>query len=233
MYKNKRSLAIIPARGGSKGLPGKNLREMNGKPMIAWTIEQANNSELLDRAIVTTDSEEIAEVAAKWGGDVPFIRPSHLAQDDSAMIGALEHALQSVDEEYDIILLLEPTSPLRNSHDIDRGIMLLVDNWDTHDSIVSLGEVQLENPEICKLVESERVVPYNKESRKITYRQQLEKVYFPYGVLYGSKTSTISKYEGFYQDRTLPMFIDRWQNYEVDDRCDFICIDAIMKDMEF
>ena len=149
------------------------------------------------------------------------------------MIDALQHAIGEIDEEYDIIILLEPTSPLRNNTDIDRGIMLLVDNWNSHDSIVSLGEIQLENPEICKLIENKNVVPYSKESRKITYRQQLEKVYFPYGVLYGSKATTLSKYEGFYQDRTLPMLIDRWQNYEVDDRYDFICIDAIMKDREF
>lgn len=233
MYKNKRSLAIIPARGGSKGLPGKNLKDMNGKPLIAWTIDQANKSILLDRSVVSTDSEEIADIARQWGGDVPFIRPGKLAQDDSAMIDALEHAIQSLDEEYDIIILLEPTSPLRDQRDIDRGIMLLVDNWDTHDAIVSLGEVQLENPEICKLVKNNSVCPYNDNSRKITCRQQLDTVYFPYGVLYGSKSSTLVDNAGFYQNRTLPMFIDRWQNYEVDDRFDFICIDAIMKDREF
>ena len=168
MYKNKKSLAIIPARGGSKGLPGKNLKEMNGKPLIAWTIAQAEKSTLLDRAIVSTDSEKIAK---QWGGDVPFIRPSEIAQDSSAMIDALQHAIGEIDEEYDIIILLEPTSPLRNNTDIDRGIMLLVDNWNSHDSIVSLGEIQLENPEICKLIENKNVVPYSKESRKITYRQ--------------------------------------------------------------
>jgi CMP-N,N'-diacetyllegionaminic acid synthase len=148
MYKNKKILAIIPARGGSKGLPNKNIVDLNGKPLIGWTILQAKNSEAIDRCIVSTDSKEIYKISKDLGGDVPFIRPAELASDSTPMTSTLIHAMQSISEKYDVIVLLEPTSPLRKQNDIDRGIRMLIDNWDDFDTLVSVGEVHLENPEI-------------------------------------------------------------------------------------
>jgi len=122
MYKGKKILALIPARGGSKGLPGKNIKPLLGKPLIAWTIEQAKASKYVDRVVVSTDDDEIAEVAIRYGAEVPFLRPKELARDDSPTIDAILHALDFFSdkgERFDLLALLEPTSPLRDSEDID------------------------------------------------------------------------------------------------------------------
>jgi N-acylneuraminate cytidylyltransferase len=122
-------LAIIPARGGSKGLPGKNIRPLAGIPLIAHTIWFAKLCPEIDRCIVSTDSPEIAEVARQFGAEVPFIRPSMLAQDDTPMWPVLRHALVSVEQHYpvryDLLLLLDPTSPAREPSDISEALRRL------------------------------------------------------------------------------------------------------------
>lgn len=121
MIGDQRILAIIPARGGSKGLPRKNVLNLAGKPMIAWSIEAARQSRYIDRCIVSTDDSEIAQVAREHGGDVPFIRPAEHAQDHST---TLDVALHAIDElpGCQLVVILQPTSPLRTSEDIDRTI---------------------------------------------------------------------------------------------------------------
>ncbi len=233
MYGEKTILALIPARGGSKGLPRKNIRPLLGKPLIAWTIEQAKASKYIDRVVVSTDDEEIAEIARKYGAEVPFMRPKELARDDSPTIDAILHALEFFSkrgENFDLLALLEPTSPLRKKGDIDRGIELLINSGNKATAVVSVGKVTLEHPAIMKVITEEGLlknfwdVPEN-----IYQRQQLPDVYFPYGVLYLSYVDALLKYHTFYQPKTLPLFIERWQNYEIDDYYDFLCIEAIMK----
>jgi len=127
MYKNKRILALIPARGGSKGLPGKNTLSFHGKPLIAHSISQAFESKYLDKVMVSTDSEKIASVSQKYGAFVPFLRPKSLANSKSNMTDVVIHALNYLSrkgEDYDMVLLLQPTSPLRISEDIDKAIEL-------------------------------------------------------------------------------------------------------------
>src|SRR3989339_1217246 len=130
MYKNKSILCIIPARGGSKGVPGKNIKPLCGKPLIAYSIAHAKKSRYIDRVIVSTDSLPIAAVARRCGAEVPFIRPARLARDNSGTIEVLVHAVKTLEEEgtqsYDIIVLLHATTPLRNPADIDNCIELLV-----------------------------------------------------------------------------------------------------------
>lgn len=128
MYKDKRIVALIPARGGSKGLPRKNVLPLNGKPLIAWTIEQTRASEYVDRVIVTTDDEEIASVARANGADVPFLRPRELASDTAKAMDVILHALdwlEAHNDRFDVIVLLQPTSPLRTTVDIDNALRLL------------------------------------------------------------------------------------------------------------
>lgn len=124
-------LAIIPARGGSKGIPGKNIKMMAGKPLIVWAIEAAKKSKLLTRVIVSTDDEKIAEAAREYGAEVPFLRPKEIAQDLSTDVEFLLHALDWLKEkenyEPEIVLRLPPTSPLRTAANIDEGIQKLID----------------------------------------------------------------------------------------------------------
>lgn len=126
---NLRILAIVPARGGSKGLPGKNIRPFAGLPLIAHSLRCAKLAQSLARVIVSTDSEEIADVARQYGGDVPFLRPKELATDTSPLLPVLAHALRTIEEQegsdYDAVLLLDPTSPARLPAEIDRASEML------------------------------------------------------------------------------------------------------------
>ena len=124
MYKDRTILGIIPARGGSKGLPRKNILEMSGKPLVAWTIERAISSKYLDMVIVNTDDNEIANISVKYGAEVPFLRPEKLAGDKTPMIDVIIHTIDFLEEEnkaFDYVALLEPTSPLRKIDEIGRA----------------------------------------------------------------------------------------------------------------
>jgi CMP-N-acetylneuraminic acid synthetase len=231
MYNEKKILAIIPARGGSKGLPGKNIKSLLGKPLIGWTIEQAKASKYIDEIFVSTDSREIADVAENFGISVPFLRPKELASDTSPSSEFVLHTInyyRNKDSNFDYILLLEPTSPLRKKKDIDKAIELLKEG-DNSIGVVSLGEVHTEHPNIVKYVsEDGKILPFVNNQTKVTHRQSLSKAYFPYGVVYLVKTEYFEKEMKFYEENTTPYFIERWQNYEVDDIFDFLCIESIL-----
>lgn len=142
MIGSKRLVAIIPARGGSKRLPRKNILDLAGKPLIAWTIEAGLKSKYVDRVIVSTDDEEIAEISKKYGADVPFIRPKELASDTSSIINAVRHAIQLLREngdDFEYILLLQPTSPLRTEEHINQAIQLLIEK--KADGVLSIVKV--------------------------------------------------------------------------------------------
>ncbi len=230
----KRILGLIPARGGSKRLPRKNVKLLKGKPLIEWSIKQAKRSHLISRVVVSTDDEEIASIAKKCGAEVPFLRPEHLARDDSSSIDVILHCLDFFSnhgETFDVVLLIEPTSPLRKKQDLDNGLTLLLDNFDRADSVISVGEIHLEHPKWVKRIDEGYVKPFYGDSDRQEQQFLNEKAYFPYGVLYASKVTTLRKYQTFYQPRTLPYFIDRWQCYEIDDIYDFICIEGILNMM--
>jgi CMP-N,N'-diacetyllegionaminic acid synthase len=128
MIQGKKVLALITARGGSKGLPGKNTRLLVGEPLIAWTIKAARSSSYVDRVLVSTDSDEIARIARIYGAEVPFLRPAHLATDLAKQEDAILHAMEwceSHDQKYDYIMVLVPTTPLRDSAEIDLTLEML------------------------------------------------------------------------------------------------------------
>ena len=234
MYKDKKILGLIPARGGSKGLPGKNIKPLLGIPLIAWTVKQALRSKYLDRVIVSTDSMEIARAAKKYGAEIPFMRPKELAADKSNIIDTVLHALSYFEKSginFDYLALLETTSPLRKDNDIDKAIKKLIDCGGKAESLVSVGKIALEHPEYAKIITgNNRVKPYACNGRRPTaLRQKLPDAYFPYGVIYLSKVSAIKKYNAVYPGRIWPYVIERWQNYEINDILDFLCIEAILK----
>lgn len=231
MYKGKKILAIIPARGGSKGLPGKNIRPLLGKPLIGWSIEHAQQSKYIDEIFISTDSPEIAAVAETFGVKVPYLRPADLASDSAPSSGFVIHTIEEYQKKgqtFDYILLLEPTSPSRKNEDIDRAIMLAIEN-PNKDGVVSLGEVHMEHPSIVKKITNKNMIEPYVETQKVTQRQQLSKAYFPYGVVYLVKVNTFMDTRQFYGSNSIPMFIERWQCYEVDDIYDFLAIEAILK----
>lgn len=235
MYKDKTILAIITARGGSKGLPGKNIKEIGGKPLIGWTLEQAKASRYIDDIFVSTDSKEIAAVSEMFDVVVPELRPDILAQDTTPSTDVIEYTInymESKNKFFDYFLLLEPTSPLRKENDIDNIIEAAV-NHSEFDGVISVGEVHTEHPSIIKKINhSGKIVPYIENGTEVYQRQQHDKAYFPYGVGYLEKIEVFKRKHAIYTENVLPYFIERWQNYEIDDIYDFICIDGIMKFMQ-
>jgi CMP-N,N'-diacetyllegionaminic acid synthase len=224
----KKIIAIIPARGGSKGIPKKNIALVAGKPLIQYTIESAKQSKKIDKLVVSTDSEEIATIARNLGVEV-IKRPTEFARDDSSTMDVINHVLEVVEEKFDMLAILEPTSPLRKEEDIDNAISLLLKEYETADAVISLGEIALENPFLSKIIKNKFLTPLIKTENKVYQRQQLQKTYFPYGVIYLSKINTLLETDTFYQEKTIPYFIERWQNYEIDDAYDLIVVERIIQ----
>lgn len=233
MINNKRIIAIIPARGGSKGLPGKNIRLLNSKPLIAWSIEQALNSIYVDTVMVTTDDGHIAEIAGNFGAEVPFLRPIHLATDTANTYDVIRHTIDFYSNQkqyFEYVLLLEPTSPLRQKNDIDRAIETLDENCHQYHSLVTLGEVSTHPCILKKFDESGLgIIPYVKDEKQTYRRQDNAPAYFPYGVAYLAKVNELLKENTFYMKQCMGMKIERSQCYEIDDLYDFLCVEAIMK----
>lgn len=231
MIGDKSVIAIIPARAGSKGLPGKNTRPLCGKPLIAWSIESALKARHVDEVLVSTDGDEIARIAAQFGAQVPFRRPTELAADTATTLSAVEHALSHYNgrgRRFDLVVLLEPTSPLREDTDIDRMLERLAAHWDRFDAIVSIGEVR-EHPSIMKRLRGEEIEPYCPELTLTTRRQDNAPAYFPYGVAYIVKATTLLEEKTFYARRCTYHIVNRYQGYEIDDLHDFLCVEAVMK----
>lgn len=167
MYKNKTILGLIPARGGSKGIPGKNIARLGNRPLIAWTIESARSSLLLDRFICSTDSPEIRDLAQKLGCEAPFLRPTTLAADDSRSVDVVLHALDHLDQSYDYILLLQPTTPFRQASEIDGIITQGVD--EDADLTVSVSAAK-KHPSALYGLENGTLIPYLNADRECTRR---------------------------------------------------------------
>lgn len=232
MYQNKTFLAIVPARSGSKGLTGKNIRELCGKPLIAWSIDSGLSSSNIDEVVVSTDCEEIAKISKKYGASVPFLRPADLASDTATTFDAIKHTIEyyenNLQKTYDYIILLEPTSPLREKNDLDEMIQKIVALDNDFDAIVSIGEVH-EHPSIMKQLDGNNIKPYCAELAMASRRQDNQPAYFPYGVAYIVKTKTLLEEKTFYPARTMHHIIKRYQCYEIDDIYDFLAIENIMK----
>lgn len=233
MYRNNKVLAIIPARGGSKGLKSKNIKKLCSKPLIAWSIESALKSKYIDKLMVTTDSQEIADISKEYGADVPFLRPPELASDTATTFDAVKHTIDfyknNKNMEFDYIVLLEPTSPLREDDDIDNMIEKIISCSDNFDSIVSVGEVH-EHPSIMKkIVDNSFLENYCQELEMKSRRQDNDTAYFPYGVAYIVKTESLLEEKTFYTNKNTFYEIKRYQCYEIDDIYDFLAVENIMK----
>jgi CMP-N-acetylneuraminic acid synthetase len=231
MIAGKSVIAIIPARAGSKGLPGKNIRPLCGKPLVAWSIESARASRYVDEVLVSTDGDDIARIAEQFGAAVPFRRPAELASDAATTLSAVQHALEHYlrkARSFDIVALLEPTSPLREESDIDSMLERLSSAWDDFDAVISIGEVQ-EHPSIMKRLRGPELEPYCAELARTTRRQDNPAAYFPYGVAYIVKTASLLEEGSFYPRRCTYHLLRRYQSYEIDDLHDFLCVEAVMK----
>jgi CMP-N,N'-diacetyllegionaminic acid synthase len=219
MYKNNRFLAVIPARGGSKGIPGKNIIDLNGKPLIQYSIDAALESKYIDDIIVSTDSEEIANVAKQCGAKVPFIRPSELSSDQAKTIDVLIHAIAEMKnsgKEYDYIVLLQPTQPLRLSQHIDESIEKLVES--EKESLVGVTPVQ-DHPILVRSInESEELVPLLNTSSTVR-RQDFPDYYKVNGAIYVNKLDGFNN-ETSLNDNIVPYVMDYRYSVDIDEMID-------------
>lgn len=223
--------AVIPARGGSKGVVRKNVSLVGGKPLIAWTIDAAKACKGLDRVVVNTDDYEIAEVAKAYGAEVPFIRPSELAQDDSPVFEALNHGLDFFELEGYVsthIMQLNPTSPLRTVSHLDQAIDLLVKSQT--DSVVTVTEAH-SHPYWCKVIRDdgtmEDFLELGPDQFKI--RQQLPKVYSLNGSVFLVENRLI-RGNTYYSDKTVPLLMSADDSLDIDTPWEMYLANLVLTD---
>ena len=232
MYKGKNILGIIPARGGSKGLPRKNIKPLLGKPLIAWTIEQALASKYLDRVIVSTDDKEIAEISKKYGAEIPFMRPKELAEDNAKGIDVVLHAIDWLKENnkrkhYDLIILLQPTSPLRATEDIDKTIELLF--LKEAKAIVSVCEVDHHPLWANILPEDGCMKDFIRQEIINRNRQELPIFYRLNGAIYLAYCDYIKEQESFFGEKTFACIMPRERSIDIDKEIDLRLAEILIK----
>lgn len=234
MIGDKRVLAIVPARAGSKGLPGKNIRPLGGKPLLAWPIEAALASAHVDRTIVSTDSAEYAEIAQKYGAEAPFLRPPEHAIDTAPSIDFILHAIDTLaldGDEYHYLVLLEPTSPLTEASDIDGALNELAQKSDVASAAIGVALMETQHPAYAVRCAKEGLISpmSGGDFSNLPRRQDLEPIFALDGSFYISTVEALVSEKSFCHDRTLGLVTERHKAYEVDDIIDFICIEAILK----
>jgi len=226
-------LAIIPARGGSKGIPGKNMRPFAGKPLIVHSIGSALRAPSVDRVIVSTDSEEIARISKDAGAEIPFLRPASLAQDDSSIMDAVTDLIEKLrlQERYEPthLLLLQPTSPLRTAEDIENAVRLLEKHQ--AESVVSL--CRTENLLLSK-DSRDRVAILNPEMALENSNRQVLPNYFKLdgSMIYLVQTSTFLRERSFLGGKLVGYEIERWRAVDLDEPQDWVVGELIFQNQE-
>lgn len=225
MIDGRNVIALIPARGGSKGLPRKNILEMGGLPLIGYTIKAAGDAECIDRVVVSTDDTETAGIAINLGANL-ITRPDELATDYTPMIDVISHAIDCEAREgrrHEYLVLLQPTSPLTGADDIDAAMKMLV-NTPGADAVVSVNKT---NAYLDVTLDD----GYVRSSRGDSRRQDMDIAYRRNGALFISSIDTLLKTGTFCHTRTLGYEVPKHKAFEVDDIVDFVCIEAIMGNM--
>ena len=227
-----RVLAVIPARGGSKSVPYKNIASVGGKPLLAWTILTAQRCSILDRIIVSTDDIAIAETAQAWGAEVPFMRPLELARDDTPGIEPILHAVNWLAryENYwpDYVLVLQPTSPLRTTEDIERAIQLAMER--DADSVVSVSLAH-QHPYWAKRITSDgHLVDFIPLDRHYVRRQDLPAAYVLNGAIYLARRQVLVEKQSWYTARTYAYIMPLERSLDIDTPWDLYLADLILED---
>ncbi len=223
-----RCLAVIPARGGSKGVPRKNLRLLAGVPLIALSIAFARSCKCIARVVVTTDDEEIAAVARRSGAEVPGLRPPELAGDDVPLLPVVQEAVRRADPkgEYPAVLLLQPTTPLRIEPDVQSALHELQQHPDC-DAVLSLTPVR-QHPFRMRLLEDGVPVPLFKTPEGTAQRQDLPEVYYFSGAIVAARREALLRQRTFWGENLRAVVVDDFSGIDIDDEMDFLHVEAAM-----
>jgi len=222
-------LAIIPARGGSKGIPMKNIQRLDGKPLIEYTIRSAISSSKINRVIVSTDNARIGQISKKAGAEVPFLRPKNLSRNNSQTIETIKHTinfLQKYSYEPDIICLLQPTSPIRDLAVIDNSITKLQRSNAT--SVVTVTKIK-NHPFASFWYSKGYLEPFKASFAKYYQRQQYPPLYYPTGAVYTFCTKTLKKYNSINGPRIKPIIINQEDNIDIDTLFDLFIAEMRMR----
>ena len=232
MINGKSVLAIIPARGGSKGLPGKNIKKLCGKPLIAWSIEVAETCSAIDRVVVSTDDDKLVDVVKKYGAEVPFERPAELANDTASTINVIFHTIDWLREHQDFrpeyILLLQPTSPLRTVEDIEGTIQTLKDK-DAR-AVVSVCETDHHPWWSNILSEDGNMKDFIRPKILNKRRQDLPKYYRLNGAIYLAATKYLRERNGFFGPNTFAYEMPKERSVDIDSDLDFKLVSLLLQD---
>ena len=216
-------IAIIPARGGSTGLPGKNTRLLGGYPLICHSISAALDSKFISRVIVSTDDENIAEISRECGAEVPFIRPKELADDTSMVMDAYLHLIDKLSvegsEKIESFVALLPTAPLRTSEDIDNAVEIFTKN--EADSVMSVTETAIPIEWYMKITDSGILSNYLTEKSLINNRQDFNQAYNPNGAIYVFRTEILRRTRQYISNKTYAYVMPRDRSADIDDLLDF------------
>ncbi|ASJ74413.1 cytidylyltransferase domain-containing protein [Granulosicoccus antarcticus] len=224
MIGTRKVLAVIPARGNSKGLPGKNVIPLAGKPLIAWSIDAALDSDCVDRVVVSTDSQEIADIAKRWGADVPFLRPAALAMDDTPGMAPLLHACQMV-PGYDLVVLLQPTSPLRTAADVDKAIEQMIRQ--KADFCIGVTRAK-HHPNWLFCLSEEGHLERYEEALMQTDRQSLSPVFAPNGAIYIANIAAMEEHKSMNGPRTVAYEMSAERSADIDTAMDLKICEVLM-----
>ena len=224
-------IAIIPARGGSKGVPGKNIKDLCGKPLIAYAIESAKQSKYIDKVVVDTDDTEIAEVAKKYGAEIPYLRPAYLAKDTSEAQDVYVHGVEKLMEEYgehiQKFVVLLPTAPFRRGRHIDEAIELFHEA--KAETLVSMTEVEVPVEWYYKKDTFNRVVNAGLgDHESVQNRQKREKYYVPNGAIYILDYDLLKEKRTYYCDNTITYVMSSEDSVDIDTAMDFEIASVLM-----
>jgi CMP-N,N'-diacetyllegionaminic acid synthase len=226
MLHNKSVMAVIPARGGSRALPRKNIMPLAGKPMIAWTIEEAKKSKYIDKLIVSSEDHEIINISKHYGCEVPYIRPIDLSKDNVPAVQAILHAL-SIFNNFDYVVMLQPSSPLRIVDDIDSALEQMRKNDNL--SLVSVTRV-IQHPNWMFTISSEGFLRnINNEEEIAAQRQEQHAVYLLNGAIQIAKTHFLMKNKKFFFNETAAFIMPPERSFEIDTELDFVLVESLMK----
>lgn len=223
-------LGIIPARGGSKGVPRKNIKPLLGKPLIAWTIEAAKQSMYIDSLVLSSEDPEIIQVAKDWGCEAPFIRPEELARDETSGMEPVFHALKQL-PGYEYVVLLQPTSPLRQAEDIDACLIECLDP-DTP-ACVSVVETVKSPYWMYSLNDKGRLDPLLKNNPGYERRQDTPKTFALNGAVYTAKTAFFLEKMAFVTEFTKAYVMPDERSLDMDSELDFVYAELLLKRSAF
>ncbi len=216
-------LGIVPAREGSKGVPGKNIRPLAGRPLIEYTARAAVASGVLDRVILSTDSDRIADAGRRAGLEVPFIRPAALAQDDTPMLEVVRHAVDALTSDgwlADIVVVLQPTSPLRRPDHIARAVDML--RTTGADSVVSVVEIPRHlSPDYVMRIDGGVLRPFMPAGEGVTRRQDARPAYSRDGTVYAFQRATLERFGNIYGEKCRPLIVDPAESLSIDSPADW------------